>query len=664
MSSPALGVPLTLFSTVGVILNGYILLVVILTKQSATANNLLLMHLGIVDTLLGVLFLIFAAPTIATRSTWLASGMPCTLHGFLFTLLHPVALWTVCGLNCDRYYAIAAPLHYGALVNSRKVAIGLGFAWFISILLCIPPLFTVAPYRYSSHLGACAPDFTIGDGVFWYSTLYTALTLLLPAALILGCNIKVLMIARYHRHRIASAIYEVTLSAQVTITHQRNPFFVPTVTAPSHGGPKFRGRSAVSTVLQLLGSFLLLYFPYYSIIVWNSTVTSILKQIPKVHPHIVAIASFLITCSPPINGLLYGVKSKTLRKTFQNYWRKQMSKSEMNQEIQARTPSTCGSRRPSLTPLGVLTKPCLQRRLSEALIDVNRQTSPQASKIKRIASELSWRPLTGISLFSNENTNHDSTIIPHTSSCNTLQVPHTDADETSLPSNEEEIYFSFKPYKNKNPRIHGKHITTACVSQNTFLHRVLGTNESISATKRGDTTIIQAIVKTPARKPKILITRAFSEESEKNPSTHGSPSRTAVALMNRKHSISTTTLLERKWRTLKGRSTDEDSDSSDVVVHRPKRFPLTSTDRSSDSSTASDASSSGRMYMSLDDRISFGHQDGTDSDGIVAEESLLLSWPTTKKLRNSPPRTLLVKQKTILDNSPTTEIVLQEIVQQ
>lgn len=33
MSSPALGVPLTLFSTVGVILNGYILLVVILTKQ-------------------------------------------------------------------------------------------------------------------------------------------------------------------------------------------------------------------------------------------------------------------------------------------------------------------------------------------------------------------------------------------------------------------------------------------------------------------------------------------------------------------------------------------------------------------------------------------------------------------------------------------------------
>lgn len=71
------------------------------------------------------------------------------------------------------------------------MAIGLGLAWCISILLCLPPLFRVAPYSYSTYLGACAPDFTVGDGVIWYSTIYTALTLLLPAALILGCNIKV-----------------------------------------------------------------------------------------------------------------------------------------------------------------------------------------------------------------------------------------------------------------------------------------------------------------------------------------------------------------------------------------------------------------------------------------------------------------------------------------
>ena len=99
-------------------------------------------------------------------------------------------------------------------------------------------------------MGCCAPDFgngTWGSAAALYGAVYAILGLGLPAVLVTVCNLRVLGIARYHRHRIASAIYEVTLSAQVTITHQRNPFFVPTVTAPSAGGPP-RFHSAASTV--------------------------------------------------------------------------------------------------------------------------------------------------------------------------------------------------------------------------------------------------------------------------------------------------------------------------------------------------------------------------------------------------------------------------------
>ena len=77
---------------------------------------------------------------------------------------------------------------------------------------------------------------------------------------------QVLMIARHHRHRIASAIFEVTLSAQVTITHQRNPFVPPgAIREPPAPGispgaaaavaaaaaAKFRSRSALCPVLQV-----------------------------------------------------------------------------------------------------------------------------------------------------------------------------------------------------------------------------------------------------------------------------------------------------------------------------------------------------------------------------------------------------------------------------
>lgn len=155
--------------------------------QIHTANNLLLLHLGVVDSLLCCVFLIFSAPSLFKGWT-----SPCTLHGFLFTLLHPVALWTVCGLNCDRYYAISAPLHYGALVSPKRVAIGIAATWILALILCLPPLFYVAPYRYSPALAGCAPDFAAGNAALWYSAIYSTLTLFLPAALILGCNIKVI----------------------------------------------------------------------------------------------------------------------------------------------------------------------------------------------------------------------------------------------------------------------------------------------------------------------------------------------------------------------------------------------------------------------------------------------------------------------------------------
>lgn len=88
-----------------------------------SANNILLLHLGCVNALLCTAFLVFSVPNIARNDGSAAFGEAalCTVHGILVTAMHPVALWTLCCLNCDRYYAIAAPLHYGAIVNTRRV---------------------------------------------------------------------------------------------------------------------------------------------------------------------------------------------------------------------------------------------------------------------------------------------------------------------------------------------------------------------------------------------------------------------------------------------------------------------------------------------------------------------------------------------------------------
>lgn len=80
--------------------------------------------MAIVDALLCLLFLIFSLPLSIGKSDWILTfEVFCSVHGFLITILHPMALWTICGLNCDRYYAIAAPLHYSAIINTKKVSI-------------------------------------------------------------------------------------------------------------------------------------------------------------------------------------------------------------------------------------------------------------------------------------------------------------------------------------------------------------------------------------------------------------------------------------------------------------------------------------------------------------------------------------------------------------
>ncbi|CAH0564518.1 unnamed protein product [Brassicogethes aeneus] len=550
-----------------------------------------------------------------------------------------MVLWTICGLNCDRYYAIAAPLHYTHIISPKKIIIGLGAGWTISITLSIPPIFRVASYDYFPGMGGCAPNFSVGVGTLWYSTFYTAFTLLLPATVIICCNLKVryhinfytgflyvnslqiLMIARYHRHRIASAIYEVTLSAQVTITHQRNPFFVPTVTAPSSGGPKFRSSNAIYTVFQLVGSFLILYLPYYCIILWESSWG---KQ-EKLHQHYYTLAGALLISTIPMNAFLYGIKSKTLRKTFQNYWRKKQTKNEVNHEIQARTPSTCGSRRPSLTPLAFLTKPTLQRRLSETLLDIHRGSKgSHKSKIKRIASEYTWRPSSANSLNSPKE-EISSKKITHTASCNTLKVPEDDVSTIA----EDEIYIKIK----------NKGSPTKPYAANMLIQKIFGIEQE-KITKKA-AAVQNALEGTPKRSPMILITRAFSEESDK--SSNGSPAKE----ITKNRSSSANTLFERKWRQL--RYKDEDSDNDNLKSgYNTTTKPLLDNSRSSDSSETSETSS-GKIFMALDQKI-------PNEDMETTEEHHLLTWSNNKKPDDRKSKTNLLKQSLI--NVPSQEVVL------
>ncbi|KAL7030905.1 hypothetical protein ACKWTF_006823 [Chironomus riparius] len=329
-----------------------------------------------------------------------------SFNDLLIHLLQPIGLWTISCINFDRYYAICSPLHYNTLFTTKKVTIFLCSGWIIIILTIFPVYVmlmisgerSIMGVYFFKHMDVQNEwNRNLDRDYYWFEVqilLTTLLTIFLPITLIVACNIRILTIANYQRHRIASAIYESVLSAQIAITHQKNPFPpipglinqpfpLASLYPPKPNSLEMQRKSQKATlvVFELLASIIILYCPYYIFVIVfsfirksnNSFISSETKQqyetTETVLNIIIYLIQFLMLCSPTINAMLYGFKNKTIQENIYNIWRKQKTKIELHYEIQARTPSTCGSRKASLTEVTTnmpqMFQPQLKRQLSE-----------------------------------------------------------------------------------------------------------------------------------------------------------------------------------------------------------------------------------------------------------------------------------------------------------
>lgn len=399
---------------------------------------------------------------------------------------------------------------------------------------------------------------------------------------------QVFMIARYHRHRIAAAIFEVTLSAQVTITHQRNPFPLPFEAIPQ----KLRARSPITSVFQIIASFALLYCPYYLVVLWNSTMAQIHNgTIPSRFelPNYVLITAFtLMHLTVGVNIIIYGLKSKTMRKSIQNYWRKKRTKHEINVEIQARTPSTCGSRRPSLNAIAI-NRSVSNRRLSETYINLGgRNGGTHRTQMKRIASELSWQPMSP-----QTDTTLDEHPLPHSSSAHTLQIPLKQSDASNGHAIDHE------PFEHlcQSSTVHHRNICVHQTKSNLSIATSL-----LNRVFRFEMNGVYHQCHEPLQSPRILITSAQSDDSE--PNTQSTPSQIS------------------------------NGHASNSIVENGEDMVETDLNGDDESNAFETTSSANDLYasvakrcLSLDENASYSNDTYVNDIG----QPLLFSWPTTRK---------------------------------
>ena len=176
--------------------------------------------------------------------------------------------------------------------------------WISLILFAFPPLMGCCEYRFSSSLSGCVAvcsQIHENGFEFYYILLYLS-AFVMAFIMTLWCNAHILIIARNHRHRIVSAIYEITMRAQITITHQSQ-------SSPNYLS-RYKGRDAFCTIFQLIGSLIFLTAPYYVIYSYKTFFNQFDDNYWS------STATLIFSFTPIVNGYVYGVKSKALRKTF------------------------------------------------------------------------------------------------------------------------------------------------------------------------------------------------------------------------------------------------------------------------------------------------------------------------------------------------------------
>ncbi|XP_037068579.1 rhodopsin-like [Pollicipes pollicipes] len=353
----AVAASLALIQILTFLCNGCITIGLIWSKQYRSGSNILILHLALVDVCLSVGTLVATVPSYV-KEDWLDGKVECALYGGLTLLLHAVVLWTICGLNYDKFSAICVPLSYNDSVTKWKTLAALAACWTLSAGCVLLPL--AAGLSFRPRVGLCLPQFRrFADGIF--GILYVCCMLLLPAALIVFFNVRILIVARTQRSRIVSAIVSaVTMNARLAV--------------PQTGIEcAQRSRSPLGTTINVLLPLLLMYVPFGSVVAWESVAGRVVDE------RFVFVAHLLL-CLSPLHGLIYGCRSKNLRRIFKNFVRKQLYKSEMQLEIQARGPRTCLQRPSIATQLTMQLPKQLQRRLSDAFMKASELTWAQMSQ--------------------------------------------------------------------------------------------------------------------------------------------------------------------------------------------------------------------------------------------------------------------------------------------
>ena len=188
-----------------VILNIVALIVFYRTRHTHASTKVFLASLTAAD--LGIGF-VYAAPTIfqvSLPNSFFGERL-CSIQAYVGIWLTYGALFSLLGVNVERFIAVVFPLHYPSIMTFKKATRVVCLLWCFATCYCIAFGF-LSNWKaiMSIHFHQCFPDIGLSKQMSMLSTLFwasTSLFVLIVFVIMCGMYCKVFVIAQRHNRRL------------------------------------------------------------------------------------------------------------------------------------------------------------------------------------------------------------------------------------------------------------------------------------------------------------------------------------------------------------------------------------------------------------------------------------------------------------------------------
>ena len=96
---------------------------------------------------------------------------------------------------------------YQSIITFRKTIIYISVSWMLVVFVSLPITFSIPPLSFRIMIGGCWPIFKHN---FVFILIYNLIGVLIPILIVSSVNMKIVGIAKYHKFRIANALFGIT----------------------------------------------------------------------------------------------------------------------------------------------------------------------------------------------------------------------------------------------------------------------------------------------------------------------------------------------------------------------------------------------------------------------------------------------------------------------